>query len=168
MENTFNNLLDTTHNKAVLESINPLLKLKPMEVINKGTILNFPNSYRRAPLEDVEIYFLFQYDKTAFYMECEGERDLNWILNDISCKLSITGEVLFLTLIVDKEKATFSFSLNENDEILSSLKFLQQKIFSIYYLLDQGENYCYLGYQRFRIREKDTTDIIFKIKKLIE
>lgn len=164
MENTTNRGLQYGENEALLIDGNPLSRLIPMTVFSKASI-RVPSIYKLSSMEDMGLYCILGDEDIIFYMECSGEKDLNWILDDISCRIDIRESLLLVTLVLDKIKATFSFDLINNIQAYAAFKLLQQKELIIYYLLDKGEYYCYLGYQRLDFNQEARNEIINKLTK---
>jgi len=169
MEDFVSRWLEDVNNEILLIGKNSfsLGHLKPMTYFNKSYITDIPNTYRFFSLEDKGIYSILGEEEVTFYIECKGQQDLNWILGDIRWKTQIKEGKFTFTLMIDKLSATFKLNLIHSIQAFYSLRLLQQKEFTIFYLLDKGEEYCYLGYQKVDFGEETRNDIKNSVTKNI-
>ncbi|SCY66638.1 hypothetical protein [Alkaliphilus peptidifermentans] len=99
-------------------------------------------------------------DRISLYLICNGEKDMDWMLEDIKYEASMNSEALQLWLYAGKEEACFNFCINDFKAIYSIIKIALQNEICVYYLMDQKEHYCYLGYQQLQINDNIKKQIL--------
>ncbi|KAB3537707.1 hypothetical protein F8154_02540 [Alkaliphilus pronyensis] len=132
-----------------------LKSLEPMSLISKTEI----NPLGFYDLKHTH-FIVDSTEGVCFYFICNGENDIDWILEDISYDVIASKDKLQLTFLAGIKETSFIFKLNNVKSVNSITKLIGQDIFLIYYLMEQDNNYCYLGFQEAKIEDNIKKQIL--------
>jgi len=144
-----------------------LKKLIPRTKIPKNQFMR--NGYMRSPDKGVDHFYEIDIEgNIAFYLVCDGRKSLDWILEDLTYKVTIEKSYINFELIVASKSIVFSFILDDIDSLYSLTRIVIQSNIMLYYLMEDKKKYIYLGYNEINVSKNIKEDIIRNINCEVE
>ena len=137
-----------------------LKKLNPRTLISKNQFVR--NSYISSPNEGVNHFYEIDTEgNLAFYLVCDGQKSLEWILEDLMYKISKENNCIYLKFIVGAKSIVIPFMLKDTYSLYCLTRIVIQSNIMLYYLMENKKEYIYLGYNEINI-SKETKEYIIK------
>lgn len=105
-------------------------------------------------------YKIDQAGEVALYYVCEGEKDIDWILEDIKCNILLENKEIKILLETKKQSILFEFLLNQVESTYSIIKLALQSELYLYYVLKSKEELYYLGYSKLELSKQQKSQIL--------
>lgn len=137
-----------------------LKKLNPRTLISKNQFVK--DTYISLPNEGVDYFYEIDTESNlAFYLVCDGRKSLEWILEDLIYSISKENNCIYFEFMVGAKSIVIPFMLEDTYSLYCLTRIVIQPNIMLYYLMENKQEYIYLGYNEINI-SKETKEYIIK------